>query len=507
MAKNKQGCACLVNAGPGDPIFLTRQGEDALRRADVVLFDDTVNSEVRLLAPGKAEFISTQEWLIRNGKSLSKLAAFVAKKTLIGKQVVLLCGGIISGEIAEALAAAKAPIQLVPGVSIPEAAAYIAGFPLVHADVSHGYTFINDLPDSKGDFNAQIQDASASGTLVVQTRLDRVPAVADALLKQGRAGDTQATLIRWAGAALGRVQKGPLSELLKLESNQEVASQAALIVGQVAKLAATASSSTPRSLAGKTVVVTRARNQAEPLLRALRNRGSEVLGIPVIKIERPHETLPLAEALLSLNGYDWIVFTSSNGVTQFFQYFFVKYKDMRDIGGARIAAVGPGTAERIEELHLQVDVIPDDFTAANVAKTMGEFESLENRRVLLLRAEVANPELPKKLEDLGAIVDDIACYRTEGETTGSERESEQLRTKGADWVTFTSGSTVEHFHARFDLPALRKKFPALQIASIGPETSRALKALGITPEIEAKPHTLDAMVAAIESTVASESER
>jgi uroporphyrinogen III methyltransferase / synthase len=138
-----------------------------------------------------------------------------------------------------------------------------------------------------------------------------------------------------------------------------------------------------------------------------------------------------------------------------------------------------------------------------VAQAMGEFESLDNRRILLLRAEVANPELPKRLEGLGAIVDDVACYRTEGETAGSEKESEQLRTWGADWVTFTSGSTVEHFHNRFDLPELRKKFPQLRIASIGPETSRVLKTLGITPEIEANPHTIEGLVAAIETAVAA----
>jgi uroporphyrinogen III methyltransferase/synthase len=193
------------------------------------------------------------------------------------------------------------------------------------------------------------------------------------------------------------------------------------------------------------------------------------------------------------------VFTSPNGVTTFFDYFFRHYHDMRDIGGCRIAAVGPATARKLKELHLQVDLMPDEALASSIAEAFSGFQSIENLRICLLRAEVANHELPAALEALGAIVDDVACYKTVPETEDPGAAAARLLEKGADWLTFTSGSTVEHFHARFDLPALLRKFPQTRLASIGPETSKALAALGLRPTAEARQHTIDGLVTALRS--------
>jgi uroporphyrinogen III methyltransferase/synthase len=170
---------------------------------------------------------------------------------------------------------------------------------------------------------------------------------------------------------------------------------------------------------------------------------------------------------------------------------------MRDIGGVRIAAVGPATAAKLRELNLQVDLTPDEFTAKKIAAAFAKYQSIENLKMCLLRAEVANPDLPKALEDLGAIVDDIAIYKTVAETEDPAGAGAALLESGADWITFTSGSTVEHFHARFDLPKLLKKFPQMKLASIGPETSKAIRALRLEPALEAKAHTTDGLIAAL----------
>jgi len=199
-----------------------------------------------------------------------------------------------------------------------------------------------------------------------------------------------------------------------------------------------------------------------------------------------------------LNAYDWIVFTSPNGVSSFFEYFFKKFEDLREIGGVRIAAVGPATAARLKELHLQVDLMPAEYVATRIADALAAFESIENLRILLPRAEVANAELPKLLEDKGAIVDVIACYQTVPETEDPSGAAARMLADGADWITFASASTVESFHARFDLPALLKKFPKIKTASIGPETSKALAVLGITPTIEAAVHSIEGLVEALE---------
>jgi uroporphyrinogen III methyltransferase/synthase len=248
---------------------------------------------------------------------------------------------------------------------------------------------------------------------------------------------------------------------------------------------------------GKRVVVTRTREQASQLTRRLLELGADVLEIPTIKIEPTDRKADFADAIAELNSYDWLVFTSPNGVTMFFEYFFKAFEDLRDIGGVRIAAVGPATGAKLKELHLKVDLMPEEYVAAKIGKAFKAYESIENLKILLMRAEVAEPELPRELEAMGAIVDDVACYKTVPETADLTGAAERLMEEGADWITFTSSSTVENFHARFDLPALVKKFPRMKLASIGPETSKTLAGLGLKLGVEAKPHTIEGLVSAL----------
>jgi uroporphyrinogen III methyltransferase/synthase len=252
-----------------------------------------------------------------------------------------------------------------------------------------------------------------------------------------------------------------------------------------------------RPLFGRRVVVTRTRDQASQLAGQLTELGAEVLEIPTIRIVSTDRHKDIAEALLGLNSYDWIVFTSPNGVAKFFEIFFKAFEDMRDIGGARIAAIGPATAAKLNELHLKVDLTPEEYVSSKIAKAFVAYESIENLRILLLRAEVASPDLPRDLEAMGAIVDDVACYKTVPETEDATGAAARLLEEGADWITFASSSAVENFHARFDLTALTKRFPKLKTASIGPETSKALATLGVKPTVEAKPHTIDGLVKAL----------
>jgi uroporphyrinogen III methyltransferase/synthase len=261
------------------------------------------------------------------------------------------------------------------------------------------------------------------------------------------------------------------------------------------------SSAGPKPLTGKKIVITRRSEQSGSFAAQLAQLGADVLEVPTIKIVEPTEKMPLVDALLELNSYEWLVFTSANGVTAFFDLFFRQFKDLRDIGGARIAAVGPATAAKIRELHLQVDLQPEEFTGKKIAEAFKKYQDIENVKMCLLRAEVANQDLPQELEEMGAIVDDIPVYKTVAETEDPTGAAARLVETGADWVTFTSGSTVEHFHTRFDLPALLKKFPQLKIASIGPETSKAIAALGLKPALEAKDHTTDGLIAALLKTV------
>jgi uroporphyrinogen III methyltransferase/synthase len=271
------------------------------------------------------------------------------------------------------------------------------------------------------------------------------------------------------------------------------------VIGDVVRLRGKLNWFEKRPLFGRRIVVTRTRAQAGQLSRLLLERGADVLEIPTICVTPPTGKHEIADALLELNAYDWLVFTSPNGVAAFFDLFFKVFEDLRDIGGVRIAAVGPATADKLRALHLKVDAMPKEYVASKVAAVMAEQGSLENLKVLLLRAEVANRDLPKKLEEEGAIVDDIACYKTVPETEDRNGALARLLETGADWITFTSSSTVENFNVRVNLKQLRTRHPKIKLASIGPETSKAIEALGFQPELEAKDHTIAGLVKAIES--------
>jgi uroporphyrinogen III methyltransferase/synthase len=245
------------------------------------------------------------------------------------------------------------------------------------------------------------------------------------------------------------------------------------------------------------VVVTRNRREAGKLSGQLRDFGAEVLEIPTIKIMPPSSIEPIIEAITGIGSYDWIIFTSANGVEHFFDYFFKAFHDVRSLGSVRFAAVGPATAKKLREHHLNIDLMPEVYTAAATAKALLDTQNIENISVLLARAEQANPELPRLLEDKGAIVDDIAFYRTEPETADRNGAAQEFEENGADWITFASSSAVKNFDARFDLAKRCAENPSLKLASIGPETTKALKELGLKPTVKAKAHTIDGLATAL----------
>ena len=259
-------------------------------------------------------------------------------------------------------------------------------------------------------------------------------------------------------------------------------------------------------LSGKRIVVTRAKTQSESFVRGLSQCGALPIEIPSIRIEPHPDHHGIVEAIAGLNAYDWVVFSSTNGVEMFFSLFFRKFQDMRDFGGARIAAVGPATAERLKQLHLQVDVMPDKHTGKTLAKAIDQFDALENRRILLVRPESGSADLPRLLEEMGAIVDDIPFYCTLGESP-EVMENAFFRAEGADWLTFCSASSVKHFHDFYHLPSLLKKFTALKVASIGPETTKALKTLRVAVTVEADPYTVPSLLDAMEKYEAEQGSR
>jgi uroporphyrinogen III methyltransferase/synthase len=499
-----KGTVYLVGAGPGDTGLLTLRGAELLGRADVVVYDALVNADLLQLARPSSEIIYGGKRAKDHAISQEELNKLLIAKAREGKTVVRLKGGDPyvfgrGGEEAEQLADADVAFEVVPGVSSFVAVPNYAGVPLTHRDFCSRLTLMTGHEDPAKETSTidWPQVAKTPGTKVIMMGTVRIGEIAATLVSHGMNPATPIAMVRWGTTGRQESIEGTLANIAEVLQKAKMGAPTVAVIGEVVKLRPKLNWFERRPLFGQRIVVTRAREQASQLVERLQDLGAEILQVPTIKLVPPTRREDVVDALLELNAYDWLVFTSPNGVTTFFEYFFRQFHDLRDIGGCRIAAVGPATAKKLKELHLQVDLMPDEALASSIAEAFSEFESIENLRICLLRAEVANRELPAALEAMGAIVDDIGCYKTVPETEDPGGAAAKLLESGADWVTFTSGSTVDHFHQRFDLPVLLKKFPQMRIASIGPETSKALAALGVTPNIEASEHTIDGLIEAL----------
>ena len=500
-----KGTVYLVGAGPGDAGLLTVRGAELLGRADVVVYDALVNPALLRLAPKPAEIIYGGKRAKDHAIPQDELNAMLVAKAREGKTVVRLKGGDPyifgrGGEEAEELAAAGIRFEVVPGVSSIVAGPNYAGIPLTHRDHCSSFTVITGHEDPTKAGSALDYEALSRmpGTKVVLMGVERIGQIAESLVAHGMSADTPVGMVRWGTTGQQESIEGTLKTIAGLAAEKRFAAPAVAVIGDVVKLRGKLNWFENRPLFGQRIVVTRTRDQASQLSRQLLERGAEVLEIPTIRIVPPDEPRDLADSLLGIGSYQWIVFTSPNGVDAFFDYFFKTYDDMRCIGGAQIAAVGPATAARLKEFRLKVDLMPEEYVARRIAEAFANYESIENLNVLLARAQVANRDLPKALTELGAIVDDVPFYKTVPETEDVTGAAAKLLEAGADWITFTSSSTVENFHGRFDLPKLLKQFPRIRMASIGPETSKALKALDLKPQIEARRHTVEGLVEALE---------
>ena len=501
MRVKSKGTVYLVGAGPGDAGLLTLRGAELLRLADVVIYDLLVNPVLLRLARDGAEIISRGK---RTNFSQEQINALMIEKARAGKNVVRLKGGDPyifgrGGEEAEALAVAKINFEVVPGVSSIVAAPNYAGIPLTHRDFCSSFTVFTGHSDPAEAATAlrYEQIAKIPGTKIVLMGTENLGDWTKSLITNGMSPETPIAIVE--SGTLGRQKSvsGTIATIAKLAADKKISPPALTILGDVVKLREKLNWFEQKPLFGQRIVVTRRSEQAGSFAQRLAELGADVLVVPTIKLMMPMEKDAIIDCLLELNSYDWFVFTSANGVTSFFDLFFKRFQDLRDLGGARIAAVGPATAAKLRELHLQVDLQPEEFIGRKIAEEFVKFQNIENVKMCLLRAEVANKDLPDALQEMGAIVDDIAIYKTVAETEDRAGAGSRLLAEGADWVTFTSSSTVEHFHARFDLPKLLKQFPQLKIASIGPETSKTIRALNLEPALEAKEHTTDGLIAGL----------
>ena len=483
----------LVGAGPGDPGLLTRRGAELLARAEVVVYDRLAHPSLLDLAPASATRIDVGKAPGRVAMDQDGINATLVEHGAAGRVVVRLKGGDPfvfgrGGEEAEVLMSAGIRFEVVPGITSAIAAPAYAGIPVTHRGLSTHFTVVTGHEDpAKGTTDTDWAAlARAGGTLVILMGAGRLDAIVDLLIEHGRSPDTPVAAVRWGTRAEQATTRATLSTITALG----VASPSAIVVGAVAGLDLAWFESRP--LFGRTVIVTRAREQASSFRARLEELGAEIVELPTIEIE------PLPFDLPSLSVAAWIVFTSVNAVDGFFTRGIELHGlDARALAGLRVAAIGPGTAEALSRFGIRPDLVPERSVAESLLEAFPP--ALIDERVVIPRAETARDVLPEGLERLGYAVDIVAVYRTVT-AVPDPADLDRLRSGGIDAITFTSASTVDNFFDLVgDLPT-----PAPAVVSIGPITSEAIVRLGLRVDAEADPHTIDGLVIAVLGALASE---
>ncbi len=505
--KNEQGKCFLVGAGPGDLGLVTLRAKECIEQAEVIVFDYLCNPEMLQWAPKNAETIFAGKKAGAHTLTQEEINALLVQKAGEGKRVVRLKGGDPfvfgrGGEEALALAHAGVAFEIVPGITSAIAGPAYAGIPVTHRGNNSHVTFFTGHEDpakseSSIDFAAL---AKLGGTQVMLMGVERIAAISREMQAKGMRPDLPVALIRWATTGRQETLVGNLENIAQRVADAGFEAPAVAVFGEVVSLRDELNWFEGRPLSGKRIVVTRTRTQAGVLSAQLRAIGADVIELPTIRIEPPSDLRAFAELVQDAHAYDWIVFTSPNGVTAFFDLFYKLYDDAREIGGAKIAAIGPATAQRIKEYHLHVDLQPEEFVAESVVREFKKLGGVENLRILLARAEKARDVLPRELSAMGGIVDEGFAYRTVPETRDDHGARRRLLEEGADLITFTSSSTVENFLA-LGLP-----WPAgMQVATIGPVTSRTARERGLTVDVEARQHDIPGLVTAIRKFYAPKS--
>lgn len=502
MAKktSSSGICYLVGAGPGDPGLLTIKGKECIAAADVLVYDYLVNADLLRHGKPNAERIYVGKKAGDHTLSQEEINKLIVKLTKEGKVVTRLKGGdpVLFGRGAEEaaeLAEAGVRFELVPGITSAIAGPAYAGIPVTHRSHASQLTIFTGHEDpTKSETSLNYAKlAQAEGTKVFLMGIERIGEITGELMKHGAKPETPMALVRWATTGRQQTLVATLGTIAQRVKETGFKAPAVAVVGDVVTERDAINWFENRPLYGKRIVVTRTRQQAGVLSRQLIELGADVIELPTIRIEEPQDLLGFGELVQDCHKYDWIVFTSPNGVDAFFKMFDKLYNDSRCLGAARIACIGPGTAEKVKARHLAVDLMPEkDFVAEGLVKAFKANQNIENQMILWVKAAETREVISNELTSMGAIVDEAIAYQTVAEKEDNLEALARLKNEGADMITFTSSSTVEHF---LDLGVALPE--GCEIASIGPVTSQALTRHQMPIAVEAKSFTIPGLVEAI----------
>jgi uroporphyrinogen III methyltransferase/synthase len=493
----------LVGAGPGDPGLITVKGRECLQAADVVIYDYLASPALLKYAQNGAELIYVGKKGGDHTLSQDRINALIVEKAKSATTVVRLKGGDPfifgrGGEEAEVLVENGIEIEIVPGVTSAVAAPAYAGIPLTHRKLASSVAFVtgHEDPDKEESSIDWAALAGGIGTLVFFMGVKNLPAIVDRLQAHGKPPDTPTALVRWGTTPHQMTVAGTLANIVERAKAAGLKAPALIVVGDVVNLRSRLKWFENRPLMGKRIVVTRAREQASGLVKLLSDLGAECLEYPTIKVVPPADEAPSNQAVQNLATYDWIVFTSVNGVSLFFERLFAAGKDVRALGRMRTAAIGPATAKRLADFGLSSDIVPETYRAESVVEAFRK-EDIRGKKILLPRAEEARFVLPIELRKMGAEVDEVTAYATEPVQDNVDQLLVQLENKAIDLITFTSSSTVKNFKKLIPPADFNRLLNGVAVAAIGPITAETAKNLGFEVDIVADSYTVPGLCEAI----------
>src|SRR4051794_26676592 len=490
------GRVYLVGAGPGDPGLMTVRSLELIAIADAIFYDRLIPAGALAGARPDAELVYVGKQPGVPSVPQEEIGERLIQTSREGKCVVRLKGGDPfvfgrGGEEGEALREAGIEFEVVPGITAGVAATAYAGIPVTHRDDASAVAFVTGHEDPEKDGSALDWEALARfpGTLVFYMGVKRLGDNATALIAAGRDFEEPAAAIERGTMAGQRTVEATLGTIAETVEREQVKAPALIVVGRVARRREQLGWLERRPLHGRRVVVTRARAQASGLARTLRELGADVVELPAIRIEPRTDSQEVRDAVARLGDYSLVCLTSPNGVRLLFEAMQEAGRDARGLAGATVAAIGPGTPRALAERGIVADIVPEHFVAEALVEALADVE-VNGRRVLVARPAEARDVLPDALRERGASVELLPLYDTVAEPLAPGALSAAAE---ADYVTFTSSSTV-----RFFMGGIDGHFPAAaRVVSIGPVASATAREHGLEVHVEAERHDVDGVVAAL----------
>lgn len=497
------GLVYLVGAGPGDPKLITVKGLECIKKADCVVYDRLATPKLLSYAKPDAELIYVGKAPDRHVLNQEEINRVLVEKALLGKTVTRLKGGDPfvfgrGGEEIEVLLEHNISYEVIPGVTAGIAAPAYAGIPVTHRNCNTSVAFITGNEDPTKDYSSidWAKLAMGIGTKVFYMGMRNLPHICEKLIENDLPETTPVAVIRWGTRPEQKTVIGTLGTIVDEVQRVNLKNPAVIVIGDVVNLRSKMQWIEKKPLFGKRIVITRARNQASVLTEAIENLGGEPWEFPLIAIEEPEDFAYLDQAITNVRSYDWLILTSVNGVEAFFRRLRHLGKDVRELYGINLCAVGPKTREALEVRGLTCEYVPGEYKAEGIIEIFKDLE-ISGKRFLLPRADIGRKVLPEALEQMGAHVDDVAAYRNVICTDNADQLKQMLVDQSIQLITFTSSSTVNNLLSILEGVNYHELLNDVVLASIGPITSETIRKHGLTVGVEAKEYTIDGLVEAI----------